>query len=260
MTSEPVTSAAAASALLSLCRLFADADPEDLGALASELQLVSLKRGELLIRQGDPADCMYTIVSGRLELTALAEDGRERVLGELGSGETVGETDLADDQPRISNVRAIRDTQLVRISPRGFERLVRENAEALNKTATILAGRMREMVSRKQHVPVLRTIAIFGAGESASLSEFTQGLCDALSAFGPVLHLDAQQFERMFGRPFDSNSEIVPWLSELEKDYRFVVLEALHGVRQADRVLLVGRAGTSPELNATEQLLFQEST
>lgn len=78
MTSEPVTSPSAATALLSLCGLFADADPEALGELASELQLVSLKRGELLIRQGDLADCMYSIVSGRLEVTALADDGRER--------------------------------------------------------------------------------------------------------------------------------------------------------------------------------------
>jgi NTE family protein len=259
MTSEPVTSASASSALLLLCGLFADADPEALGELASELQLVRLKRGELLIHQGDAADCMYTIVSGRLELTARTDDGGERYMGELGSGETVGETGLVDDQPRMSNVRAIRDSQLVRISPRGFERLVRENPEALNKIAAILARRMRAMVSRQQPVPVLRTIAILGAGESASLSEFTRGLCEALSAFGPILHLNEQRFEQLFGRPFDSNSEIVSWLSELEKDYRFVVFEGLPCVSQADRVLLVGRAGTSPELNATEELLLQES-
>jgi len=259
MTSEPVTSASAASALLSLCGLFADADPEALGELASELQLVSVKRGELLICQGNPADCMYTIVSGRLEVTALADDGGERYLGELGSGEIVGEAGLVDAQPSMSNVRAIRDTQLVRISPRGFERLVRGNAEALNKIATILARRMRAMVARKQPVPVLRTIAILGAGESAAFSEFTLGLCEALSAFGPILHLNDQSFERIFGRRFDSTSEIVPWLSELEKDYRFVVLERLPCVRQADRVLLVGRAGAVPDLNATEELLLQES-
>jgi NTE family protein/lysophospholipid hydrolase len=45
----------------------------------------------------------------------------------------------------------------------------------------------------------------------------------------------------------------------LEKDYRFLVLEALPCVRQADRVLLVGRAGASPELNAAEKLWLQES-
>jgi NTE family protein/lysophospholipid hydrolase len=84
-------------------------------------------------------------------------------------------------------------------------------------------------------------------------------LCEALSAFGPILHLDEQGFERVFGRPFDASSEILPWLGELEKDYRFVVLEGLQCVRQADRVLLVGRAGASPALNATEELLLQES-
>ena len=87
MNSEPFASASAAFALLSLCGLFADADPEALGELASELQLVSVKRGELLICQGNPADCMYTIVSGRLGVTVLADDGGERYLGELGSGE-----------------------------------------------------------------------------------------------------------------------------------------------------------------------------
>ncbi|MGH7486990.1 MAG: cyclic nucleotide-binding domain-containing protein, partial [bacterium] len=224
MTSEPVTSPSAASALLSLCRLFSDTDPEALGALASEIHLVSLKRGEWLMRQGDPADCMYTIVNGRLELTRLADDGAERYLGELGSGETVGETGLVDDQPRMSNVRAIRDSQLVRISPGGFEKLVRENADALKKIATILAERMRAMVHREHPVRRLRTIAILGAGESSSFPEFTAGLCDALSAFGPILHLDERQFERMFGGPFDAKSEILAWLSESEKDYRFLVL------------------------------------
>ncbi len=259
MTCEPVTSLADASALLSLCGLFADADPQAVGELVSELQLVTLNRGELLLRQGDPADCMYAIVTGRLELTALAEDGGERYLGELGSGETVGETGLVDDQPRMSNVRAIRDSRLVRISPRGFEKLVRSNPGALNKIATILAERMRAMVYHEHPVRVLRTIAVLGAGGFAPDPEFTQGLCEALSAFGPILHLDDQRFERMFGRPFDSSGEMVGWLTEVEKDYRFVVLEATNSVRHADRVLLVGRAGTSPALNPAEELLFRES-
>ena len=259
MTSEPITSASAASALLSLCRLFSDADPEALGEIASELQLVSLKRGELLIRQGDAADCMYVIVNGRLELTTLGDDGAERYLGELGSGETVGETGLVDDQPRMSNVRAIRDSQVVRISLRGFETLVRGNADALRKIATVLAERMRAMVQREHPVRVLRTIAVLGAGGSPAVREFTVGLCEALSAFGAVLHLDEQQFDHMFGGPLDEKSEMLAWLGESEKDYRFVVLEARRSVQQADCVLLVGRAGASPELNAIEKLVLQES-
>src|ERR1700722_1391836 len=226
MTSNRIPSPSEASALLSLCGLFADAAPDALGEAASELLLVSLKRGELLMSQGDPADCMYAIVSGRLHLTAPGDDGRERYLGELGSGETVGETGLIDDQPRMSNVRAVRDTELVRISPLGFEKLVRQSPEALRKIANILARRMRAMVYHQYSSPVLRTIAILGGGGTASFSDFTLGLCEALAAFGPMLHLNEERFQQIYGRPFESNSEVAAFLSELEKDYRFIVLEA----------------------------------
>jgi hypothetical protein len=179
-------------------------------------------------------------------LTALADDGGERYLGELGSGETVGETDLVDAQPRMSNVRAIRDAQLVRISPRGFDRLVRENAGALKKIATVLAGRMRAMVSHKQPVPVLRTIVILGA-RSAPFSEFTW--LGARLAFGPPC-TSTNSGSTNVRQTFDADSEIVPWLSELERlPVRGVSGAAL--VRQPTRC--PPWAGRGPaRLNATE--------
>src|SRR6185369_9649699 len=57
-----------ASTLLSLCELFSDVDPAILSELVSELQVITLERGETLMRQGEAADCMYAIVSGRLHL------------------------------------------------------------------------------------------------------------------------------------------------------------------------------------------------
>ena len=134
-----------ASTLLSLCELFSDADPAILNELASELQVITLERGETLMRQGDPADCMYAIVSGRLQLFTESGDGTQRLLAELRSGETVGEVDLIDGRPRMATARAVRDSELVRVSRLGFERLVGGNADSLNKVANILAGRMRAL-------------------------------------------------------------------------------------------------------------------
>ena len=132
-----------ASTLLSLCELFSDADQAILNELAAELRVVTLERGETLMRQGDPADCMYAIVSGRLQLFTESGDGTQRLLAELRSGETVGEVDLIDGRPRMATARAVRDSELVRVSRLGFERLVGGNADSLNKVANILAGRMR---------------------------------------------------------------------------------------------------------------------
>ncbi len=105
------------------------------------------------MRQGDPADCMYAIVSGRLQLFTESGDGTQRFLAELRSGETVGEVDLIDGRPRMATARAVRDSELVKVSRLGFERLVGGNADSLNKVANILAGRMRALAHREHLVP-----------------------------------------------------------------------------------------------------------
>ena len=178
------------------------------------------------MRQGEPADCMYAIVSGRLQLFTESGDGTQRLLAELRSGETVGEVDLIDGRPRMATARAVRDSELVRVSRLGFERLVGGNADSLNKVANILAGRMRAVAHREQPVPVIKTIAVFGAGESSSSFAFSSKLCEALGAFGPVLHLSEDRFRRIYGRAFDSSCGIAARLGELEGAYRFIVLEA----------------------------------
>ena len=219
------------------------------------------------MRQGDPADCMYAIVSGRLQLFTESGDGTQRLLAELRSGETVGEVDLIDGRPRMATARAVRDSELVRVSRLGFERLVGGNADTLNKVANILAGRMRAVAHREHPVPVIKTIAVLGDGGPSSSFAFSTKLCEALGAFGPVLHLSEERFRRIYGRSFDSSCGIAARLGELEGAYRFIVLEAdgeesefaRHCVRQADRVLIAGRAWSSPDLTAAEKMLFREN-
>ena len=268
MTTGPTMPANIVSAFLSLCELFSDVDPAILNGLTSEVRLVTVERGETLMRQGDPADCMYAIVSGRLQLFSESDDGTQRFLAELRSGETVGEVDVMDGRPRMTTARAVRDTELVKVSRLGFERLVGGSADTLNKVANILAGRMRGLAHREHPVPPIRTIAVLSAGGSSSPSfAFSTKLCEALGAFGTVLHLSEERFRRIYGRTFDSSSGIAARLGELEGAHRFIVLEAdvegsefaRHCVRQADRVLVAGRAWSSPDLSPAEKMLFDKS-
>jgi predicted acylesterase/phospholipase RssA/CRP-like cAMP-binding protein len=261
MTSDSTAHRFPASALLGLCELFGDTAPEVLGECASELRLVRLERGEILMTQGDPSDCMYAIVSGRVQLF-VAVEGSDELVAELGSGATVGEVDLIDGRPRMTTVRAVRDTQLVRVSRLGFDKLVRGNADALNQVARILAGRMRALAHHERPTTQIRTIALLSVGEGPRSFQFGAALCEALGAFGPVLHLTEERYKKIYGVPFRFSSGIAARLSELEGSYRFIVLEtegeqssfAAHCLRQADRVLLVGRAGSSPDLIEAEKV------
>ncbi len=86
--------------------------------------MVRLERGEVLMKQGDAATCMYIVASGRFEIVVEGPDRNQNLVGEVRSGESVGELGLIDGSPRMATVIASRNSQLVRISVAGFNRLV----------------------------------------------------------------------------------------------------------------------------------------
>ena len=60
--------------------------------------------GEVIVRQGDAADAMYVIVSGKFEVSVPATDGRPRPLRILGAGRAFGEMGLLDGTARTADV------------------------------------------------------------------------------------------------------------------------------------------------------------
>lgn len=268
MTSDSPVDACIALGLLSLCELFPDLDPSSFPKLWSEVDIIRLEGGQVLMRQGDLAECMFAVVSGRLHMFVDAEDGESYLIGEVRAGETVGELDLVDGQCRMATVRAVRDSELVRVSRRAFEKLVRENPDSLNKLAQVLARRMRSVAQRQSVSTTLKTIAVVaaGAGSHEWLPDFTARVCAVLGTYGPVLHLSSNRFEQLFRTPFDPDRGMSTWLGELEGVYRFIVCEAdsvpspwtMHCIRQSDRILGIGLAGSPPEPSGIERAIDDE--
>jgi len=257
--------------LLSLCDLFCDLDPNalspaELGILSAEVEIVRLTRGEVLMRQGDPSDCMYALVSGRFQVFAEGPDRERRLVSELRAGETVGELGLIDGSPRMATIVASRDSVLVRVGAAGFDRLVRSDANSLIKVARTEAERMRRMGQGRYPGATVRSITVVGDGRNAAFHAFTSALCEKLGEIGSVLYLDASRFEAIFRAKFDSGEAIAAWLSALETAHRFVVCKAeaelspwtTHCLRQADRILTVHASSGSPGLSAIERVVFDE--
>src|SRR6185312_1520915 len=66
--------------------------PEELlQEVAPRLKQVELKNGDVLLRQGDPGDCLYVLMDGRVEARLEQRGAPPRVLGANGRGELVGE-------------------------------------------------------------------------------------------------------------------------------------------------------------------------
>lgn len=67
--------------------------------------------GALIFRQGDPADAMYVIKSGRVGIFR-RQDGRDVQIGTCRAGDCFGEMALFDDKPRSATARSVGDAEI----------------------------------------------------------------------------------------------------------------------------------------------------
>src|SRR5674536_350636 len=103
--------------------LFSSIDPEAAGALRARMTLVTLERGDVLFREGEPGDRLYVIATGKVKVGRRAPDGRENLLAVLGPGEMIGELSLFDPGARTATATAVADTSLYELAPVSYTHL-----------------------------------------------------------------------------------------------------------------------------------------
>jgi rhodanese-related sulfurtransferase len=91
--------------------------------LLQRFERVRAKRGEVVIRDGDPGDYYYLIESGRCEVSKLI-GGAEVVLAELIAGESFGEEALVSESRRNAKVTMKTDGALLRLAKPDFVQLL----------------------------------------------------------------------------------------------------------------------------------------
>jgi NTE family protein len=246
---------------------FAALTPSALDELRSELQVISLSGGEILFRAGDAGDSMYVVLSGRLRVSVERSNGSEEIIREIGRGESVGELALLTGEARSATIRAIRDSELAMLSRGAFERAIQFDPTLIRQLAVQLAARQRQGADGATAPSNVRTIAVLPLERSHEAAAFAGLLEQALARLGPTLRVDQQTIERMGGLDFANATragahELTAQLDALEIDQRAVVYQAAaeltpwtkRCVRQADLILVVGRAEAIPPNAALEQL------
>ena len=229
-------------------------------ALIEEFEPITVPGGTTLIRYGEPADAAYILVSGRLRASLPGGEGEPDVaLDEVRPGEVFGELALLSNRPRTATVRAVRDSEVLRLSAARFRRLLVEHPESFLELAAGLVDRVASRLDLPAPVPTaLRTIAVVPAGPDVPLGEFCRRLVRALD--GATL-VRARTVERAVGLDA-SPGEVTQLLDRIEADNRFVVYQGdgtatdwtRRCLRQADRVLVVGVAGSDPAVGPAERV------
>ncbi len=114
-------------------------DDIDFGLLARDgIATRAEKEGTLIFQEGDKADGLFIIKSGKVGIRL-----GNRTLAELTVNSIFGEMALIDDAPRSATAVALTDVELVPVSEKQFLFLVSQTPFFALKVMRVLARRLR---------------------------------------------------------------------------------------------------------------------
>ena len=132
--------------LLARTDFFADAPPATIARVAAHAVEHDLVRGDVIFQEGDVADAMYLVGSGRVAIVIVNPiDHRETVVSLMEHGDLFGEMPLLDDLPRSASARALEPSSVCRIPYAPVTAALDADPRLLRGVTRMLAQRLRNM-------------------------------------------------------------------------------------------------------------------
>jgi len=118
------------------------------------LQQQSYAPGQPIIMQNTPADSLFIVTRGKVNIYLDRPDGREIFVDQLGAGHFFGEMGLLNDHSRSATVRADRETpvEVMKLSRETFFQVLSESDETEQVLKEIAAQRQRFLAEAEEHV------------------------------------------------------------------------------------------------------------
>jgi len=103
--------------------------------------------GELIVRQGDPGNCMFVIQEGEVEAVVEGE-GRELRLRTLGPNDFFGEMALFENETRTATVRATCPTRVLTIDKKNLLTGIHDDPSLAFRIVKAMSHRVRDLTDR----------------------------------------------------------------------------------------------------------------
>lgn len=133
--------------------VFQNLDPEELELLCKNSYAKLYEKDEVIFFENDSVKKLYFLVNGKVKLSMLSAEGKEKVLTILQEGDIFGELSLFDEDPHPLTAEVMDDARLLIIPWNEMEKLITERPslaikiiEALSKKTRLLTSQVRELV------------------------------------------------------------------------------------------------------------------
>jgi CRP-like cAMP-binding protein len=105
--------------------------------------------GQVVMREGGPADIVVVILRGLAKVVAVSEGGKEILLGLRGTGDLVGEMAVLSRRPRSATVIAATDLRGSVIRAASFVAHLERTPQLANRVSDIVADKLRAANRRR---------------------------------------------------------------------------------------------------------------
>jgi CRP-like cAMP-binding protein len=116
-----------------------------LEAIASIGHRQEVERGQMITLEGEPAEAMYIVLSGRVKISRYSQEGHEQIMYTVGPGDHFNTVPIFDDGPCPAMTEALAPTRLL-ILPRGEMRLL------ITRFPALAEALLKEFASRLRHL------------------------------------------------------------------------------------------------------------
>ena len=164
---------------------FADLPDDQIAWFISNSQEMNLSAGDTAFRQGDPADAMYVVLDGQLQVRG--DLGGETVVLPLTPGAVSGVLPFSRMKQFTVGARALTDSRVLRFPVSLFPDLVQKMPELAQRLVGLMSDRIRETTRMEQQRDRLASLGKLSAGLAHELNNPASAAKRATSQLRDVL-------------------------------------------------------------------------
>jgi CRP/FNR family cyclic AMP-dependent transcriptional regulator len=132
-----------APSVLRVVPLFRDFGDDSLAELALQFAVQRFRKHEMIIREGEPGEKFYVVLSGSVAVVREAGEGRESILSILTANDFFGEMSIFDTSVRSASIRTLTATEVAVIDRGDFLALIDRSPRIGRLLVIALAERLR---------------------------------------------------------------------------------------------------------------------
>lgn len=192
---------AAPEDLIGSIPLYRRLPPEERRRLAAVARVKRYGKGELIFSEGDPADVLYTIASGRVKIFKTTPAGKDVILEIFGPGDPFGAVAVYEERPFPASAMALEETVCLLVHKRDFFALLESHPTFVRSLLLTFTHRLVDLTNRLAELS--------GGHVEARLARLLLKLADQMGRPTPggvyiPLHLSRQELADFIGTTIET--------------------------------------------------------